>query len=89
MPRVRTFRGNQAPLRREHRNLCSSLAPVLVFLAAVTRAASYVMPPLAGLCTGDAGVGVGCGFDAAFMTALGLLGPAPPGGATACSRATE
>lgn len=32
----------------------------------------YVMPAVAGICSGDAGVGVGCGFDSAYMTSEGL-----------------
>eukprot|EP01052_Picozoa_sp_SAG31_P072795 SAG31_NODE_31795_length_364_cov_0.671698_1_plen_65_part_10 len=30
------------------------------------------MLPLAGVCSGDSGVGVGCGFDASRTTAFGL-----------------
>ncbi len=41
-------------------------------MAAVADGAEGAMPPLAGVCNGAAGVGVGCGFDASRMTAFGL-----------------
>ena len=50
--------------------------PALLFLAAAAVSADPppvpLMPAAAGLCSGDAGVGVGCSFDASRMTALGL-----------------
>ena len=49
-------------------SLIGGIAP----LAAVQKADAATMLPLAGLCTGDAGVGVGCGFDASRMTAFGV-----------------
>jgi hypothetical protein len=39
---------------------------------AITNGTTSSMPPLAGLCTGNAGVGVGCGFDASRTTMFGL-----------------
>ncbi len=50
--------------------LAAMLLPALV--GTTPARAAYVMPPVAGVCTGDAGDGVGCGFDASRVVAFGL-----------------
>ena len=48
------------------------LAVLVTGTSAVAGEQRYVMPPVAGVCTGNAGVGVGCGFDGSKDTAFRL-----------------
>ena len=58
--------------RLPHLGAMIAAAILLSSLAPAVSAAPYVMPPVAGVCTGNAGVGVGCGFDGSKSTAFGL-----------------
>ena len=45
---------------------------IIVHCLLMATAKPYVMPPVSGVCTGNAGVGVGCGFDGSKSTAFAL-----------------
>jgi hypothetical protein len=50
--------------------LCLLFAATIADAIAGTK--PYVMPPVSGVCTGNSGVGVGCGFDGSKVTAFSL-----------------